>query len=202
MWDYDGIIEVYIDLNLMNIMPRNKVSTADNQQERLKTEGWISGYTDGEGCFTVSIVRNKRSRFGWQIFPEFVITQGEKSLESLEFVQKWFGCGNIFVNKRYDNHNENLYRYCVRSIKDLAEKVIPFFERNSLRTSKRKDFEKFCEIIHLMRYQKHFQKKGLIKIAKIAAEMNRKTPSKVLRILRDYTSDPALLDKVKRAGKI
>ena len=178
-------------------MHRNKVSIAGNQQERLKIEGWITGYTDGEGCFTVSIVRNKRSKFGWQVFPEFVITQGEKSFESLKFIKEWFGCGNIFVNKRYDNHNENLYRYCVRSIQDLAEKIVPFFERNSLRTSKRKDFEKFRQIIRMMRDKKHFQKSGLINIAKRAADMNRKVSSKVLRILRDYTSESdTKLDKI------
>ena len=170
-------------------MKPKKTSIAGNQQERLKTEGWISGYTDGEGCFTVSIVRNKRSKFGWQVFPEFVITQGEKSLSSLKFIKEWFGCGNIFVNKRYDNHNENLYRYCIRSIKDLSEKILPFFERNPLRTSKKKDFEKFKRVILMMTKRKHLQKSGLIKIARYASQMNRKVSSKALRILRDYTSD-------------
>lgn len=170
-------------------MGREKATTAGNQQERLKTEGWISGYTDGEGCFTVSIVKNKRSRFGWQVFPEFVITQGERSLQSLQFIRKWFGCGNIFVNKRYDNHHEHLYRYCVRSIADLAEKIVPFFEANKLKTSKRNDFKKFRSVVLLMNHQKHFHRTGLLKIAKLAAGMNRKVSSKVSRILRDYTSD-------------
>ena len=173
-------------------MRRNKAITADNQQERLKTKGWIVGYTDGEGCFTVSIVRNRRSRFKWQVFPEFVITQGEKSLESLNFIKKWFGCGHIFINKRYDNHNEHLYRYCVRSIKDLAEIIVPFFEKNLLKTSKKKDFQKFREIVYMMQGQKHFRKSGLLKIARISAGMNRKVASKVLRILRDYTSDRSI----------
>ena len=177
-------------------MRRKKTSTAGNQQERLKTEGWITGYTDGEGCFTVSIVRNKRSKFGWQVFPEFVITQGEKSLRSLEFLKDWFDCGNIFVNKRYDNHNENLYRYCIRSIKDLAEKIIPFFDRNPLKTSKKKDFDKFRRVILMMYSQRHLRKSGLIKIAKLASEMNRRILSKALRILRDYTSDPPAGGKI------
>lgn len=171
-------------------MRRDKATAAGNQQERLKTVGWVVGYTDGEGCFTVSIVRNARSKYGWQIFPEFVVTQGEKSLESLRFLQKWFGCGRIFVNKRYDNHNENLYRYCIRSIQDLAEKIVPFFSENPLRTSKQKDFAIFREIIHAMIRHEHFRRTGLIKIARLAATMNRKTRSKIFRILRDYTPNP------------
>ena len=39
-------------------------SGADNQQERLKFSWWIVGFTDGEGCFSVSIFRNKTSRLG------------------------------------------------------------------------------------------------------------------------------------------
>ncbi len=41
-------------------MPRNSAYSADNQQERLKTIGWIVGYVDGEGCFSVSVCRNTK----------------------------------------------------------------------------------------------------------------------------------------------
>ena len=94
---------------------------ADNQQERLKMACWISGFTDGEGSFVISVIKNPTTRFKKQIFPEFVITQGAKSLFALKAIKEFFGCGSIVLNKRYDNHNEHLYRYCVRSIKELKE---------------------------------------------------------------------------------
>jgi hypothetical protein len=93
--------------------------SADDQQERLKTEGWIAGFIDGEGCFCVSVHKSPSMKIGWQVVPELVVTQGERSLHSLEALQEFFECGRIFVNRRYDNHKENLYRYCVRSLKDL-----------------------------------------------------------------------------------
>ena len=68
----------------MELKHSEKVFGADNQQERLKIESWITGFTDGEGCFSVSFIRNKTTKNGWQIFPEFVITQGEKSLPALK----------------------------------------------------------------------------------------------------------------------
>src|SRR3989344_1261630 len=105
-----------------------KVFGADNQQERLRIACWITGFTDGEGCFSVALIKNATTKFGKQIFPEFVITQGAKSLKALEKIEKFFGCGKVYINKRYDNHNEHLYRYCVRSINDLSQKIIPFFE--------------------------------------------------------------------------
>ena len=50
---------------------------ADNQQERLRTVGWIVGFVDGEGCFSVTIQKATTST-GWQVFPEFVVTQVEE----------------------------------------------------------------------------------------------------------------------------
>ncbi len=38
---------------------------ADNQQERLEFASLIVGFVDGDGCFSVSVFRNKTSKFGW-----------------------------------------------------------------------------------------------------------------------------------------
>lgn len=151
-----------------------------NQQERLKIESWIVGFTDGEGCFSVSIIKNSTTKFGWQIFPEFVVTQGEKSLSALKEIRKFFHCGKIYVNRRNDNHKENLYRYCVRSVAELDQIIIPFFKTHLLKTAKRGDFEKFAKIVEMMKKKKHFSKKGIRSIAKIIQKMNRKTPARFL----------------------
>lgn len=174
-------------------MPGNKASSVictkrrspDNQQERLRTIGWIVGYVDGEGCFSVSLFKNKTTKFGWQAFPEFVVTQGGKSKSSLMIIKEFFDCGKIYANKRCDNHNENLYRYCVRSRKELTEKVIPFFNKNQLFTAKRKDFKIFSEIVKLMNESVHQEFDGMKKIARLIEKMNRKKGFKVFRILRD-----------------
>lgn len=161
-------------------MPSKKAISADNQQERLKMIGWIIGYVDGEGCFSVSLFRNKTTKFGWQVFPEFVVTQGEKSKKSLKILLKFFECGKIFVNKRYDNHNENIYRYCVRSKNDLTEIIIPFFKKNQLRTAKKEDFNIFARIVAMINENKHAELSGMKKIAKMIEKMNRKKSSNFL----------------------
>ena len=153
---------------------------AENQQERLKFEHWLVGFTDGEGCFSVSIIKNKTTKSGWQIFPEFVITQGEKSLFALKKIEKYFKCGKIYINRRHDNHRENLYRYCVRSINDLETIIIPFFKKNKLRTSKSDDFNKFKRILKIIIAGKHLNQKGMEKIARIIQTMNRKAPARFL----------------------
>lgn len=147
---------------------------ADNQQERLKSfASWIVGFTDGEGCFSVSIIKNSTTKAGIQIFPEFVITQGEKSLQTLKKIEKYFKCGKIFINHRHDNHNENLCRYCVRKIDDLVSVIIPFFEQHKLQTLKQKDFISFRKVVKIMAHKKHLTENGLRKIKVIISTMNR-----------------------------
>lgn len=152
----------------------------DNQQERQEISAWICGFVDGEGCFSVSIIRNSTTGSGWQVFPEFVVTQGAKSRAALELIQEFFQCGRIYENRRHDSHKENLLRYCVRSQKDLRERIIPFFEKNLLRTEKKKDFEKFTRIISVMERGQHRTMKNLKSIAKIIQTMNRKVPARIL----------------------
>ena len=155
---------------------------------------WIVGFTDGEGCFSVSILKNKTSKNGWQIFPEFVITQGKKSLPALEIFKEYFKCGRIFVNKRYDNHKEHLYRYCVRSISELKEKIIPFFSKNQLKTHKINDFQIFSRIVYSMSEGKHLKKDGFKRIAKLIEKMNRKKKSRFLESSETKRQDPSKVD--------
>lgn len=159
-------------------------SSGENQQERLD-EMWLIGFTDGEGCFSISIFKNKSLKFGYQIFPEFVLTQGAKSLDVLEKVQNFFKCGNIYENKRHDNHRENLYRYCVRNKTDLLEKICPFFTRNPLITAKKYDFELFKEGLEIMKNGEHLTDAGFNKIRDIASKMNHKKS----RIPNDQTPE-------------
>jgi len=153
-------------------MPSDNLISADNQQGRLSPE-WITGFVDGEGCFSIGIFKNNTSKFGYQVFPEFVIAQGAKSLNVLELIQGFFGCGNIYVNKRRDNHTENLYRFCVRSRKDLQSIIIPFFESNQLMTAKNTDFVIFCEVISMIDDRQHLSESGFQTIKELAGTMNR-----------------------------
>ncbi len=170
---------------------------ADNQQERLIEKGWIVGYVDGEGCFSLGFISQKEKkesarvrrgyRIGYQVFHEFAVTQGEKSKHSLEILRDFFGIGKIYRNKRYDNHTEHLYRYVVRKREDLIRVIIPFFEKYPLKTSKKEDFEKFASCLQMMARNEHLTIEGLVKIAKIVSTMNRKKPREnLIRILRDH----------------
>ena len=158
---------------MANINTSDNRIRADNQQGRLDS-WWITGFVDGEGCFSISIFKNATTKAGVQIFPEFVVTQGAKRLLTLKNLQDYFGCGRIYENRRKDNHRENLYRYCVRSKEDLRGKIVPFFKKYPLQTSKHQDFLVFCKVMDMIEDKTHLTTEGLMIIRELAATTNRR----------------------------
>ena len=139
---------------------RDKKPSADDQQERTVQAGWIVGFVDGEGYFGVNLCRSKTMKFGYQIQPEFAVTQSANSLESLKFIHDYFGCGYIVINKRKDNHHHHLAHFRVRKLKQLRWEVIPFFERYPLKTAKKHDFNVFAKVVAKMIEKEHLTKSG------------------------------------------
>jgi hypothetical protein len=171
----------------------DKSSAADNQQERLIKIGWIVGFVDGEGCFSIHIVRqperaNRRGyRTGFQVAHQFVVTQGAKSVSCLHMLKDFFGVGRVYINRRLDNHKEDLYVFVVAKRSDLLRTIIPFFQQHPLRTSKELDFQKFVKCLRLMETNAHLTHRGLLEIVEITQTMNHCKPrTEMIRILRDY----------------
>jgi hypothetical protein len=169
---------------------------AENQQERPIRIGWIIGFVDGEGCFSVGFVRQpdragrRGYRTGYQVTHRFAVTQGESSVACLEALHQFFEVGRIVRNARRDNHREDLLQYRVDGRRELLERVIPFFREHPLLTSKRHDFEAFARCVELVSTGRHLSSSGLIEIVEIAQTMNRqKSRHDLIGILRGHTPE-------------
>ena len=170
--------------------------SAENQQERLIQLGWVIGFVDGEGCFSIGFVRQqdragrKGYKTGYQVSHEFAVTQGAKSIGCLEDLVGFFGVGSLIPNRRYDNHKEHLYRYVVRRREDLIDTIIPFFTEHPMHSSKQRDFEKFARCVELIDAGVHKTFDGLADIAEVTQTMNRQKPrQELIRILRGHTPE-------------
>jgi LAGLIDADG endonuclease len=136
---------------------------AENQQERLIRTGWVIGFVDGEGCFSIGFVRqpNRTGRrgykTGYQVSHECAVTQGAQSVSCLHELRDFFQVGQVLINKRYDNHREHLHRYVVRSRDDLLGTVIPFFRRHPMHSSKQANFQKFARCVELIDAGRHLK---------------------------------------------
>lgn len=153
---------------------------AANQQERPGFEQWVVGFVDGEGCFSISVVRNPGCRFGWQVQHEFAVTQAASSRPALELLHEVFGCGRIIEQHRPLDHRQVLLRFSVKRRSELVERVVPFFEANPLRTAKRADFEQFAHVLQMMQNGEHLSEDGLRAVASITETMNRRQRSRYL----------------------
>ena len=199
MLEYLEHPQVLADLYQMgsdNLRGGPQLEEPGNQQERLVNPNWVIGFVDGEGCFSIGLIRQpdranrKGYKTGYQVSHEFAVTQGAKSVDCLRDLQVFFGVGSVLINNRHDNHREHLYRYVVRAREELLEVVIPFFRGNRLRTSKAADFDKFVRCLELINAKAHLTRNGLIAIAQITETMNRQKPrTEMIEILRDHTSD-------------
>ena len=177
----------------------NNVSRAENQQERLIKIGWVVGFVDGEGCFTIGFIKQpdrpdrKGYRLGLQPYYEFAVTQSISSKESLLQLKDFFGVGKLYINKRYDEHKEHLYRYTVRKRSDLLNVIIPFFKKHELQTKKRKNFDIFVKCLKMIEEGAHLRRKGLIKIIKLTENMNQqRRKNNLISILRNQTPKLAI----------
>ena len=145
---------------------------ADNQQETRLTAldpEWIVGFTDGEGCFSVSIHRNDLARKtgGWHIQPTFQISQHRDHNQILYLLSEFFGCGKV----RKKGRESRVEVYVVHSTIQLLERIIPFFEQYELRV-KRDDFEKFADIVRSIRARKHHVREEFERLVTLAYAMN------------------------------
>ncbi len=128
---------------------------------------YISGYADGEGCFTVSISPRAKLLVGWEVRPSFSVSQNGDRAEVLHALQAYFGCGSIRPDR-----SDRTVKWETRRLEDLLGRVIPHFERYPLLSGKRLDFEHFAAICRLMAAGAHRSRPGLVRIVELARTMN------------------------------
>ena len=142
-------------------------SDAGPWHSREFLSAYISGYVDGEGCFTVSISPRAKLLVGWEVRPSFSVSQNGDRAEVLHAIQAYFGCGSI----RPDRSDKTL-KWETRRLEDILEHVIPHFERYPLLSGKRRDFNAFAAVCKLMAVAEHRSVVGLIRIVELARSMN------------------------------
>lgn len=156
-------------------MRLTKFNTLESLIEFLKANpSWISGFVDGEGCFTGSFVIDKQSTWGLQPQAEFNIVQNNVDQLLLEAIKE------IFDNKGgvYSRPN-NMSVYSVRNTKDLREVIIPYFLSHPLISNKAKELETFSIYLDILSGNEHVgnslkTRDQFLKLALVLKELNAK----------------------------
>lgn len=143
---------------------------------------WVAGFVDGEGCFYIGIYKHPEMTVGYQVLPEFRIVQHYKNIKVLYSLKRFFGYG--VVRKNHDDR----YELIIRDTNQLI-KVVEFFQKHPLKTTKNIDFKKFAKVVRWMQEGKHLTKEGLKKIVETAMEMNTQNKESAVDILKQLDGE-------------
>ena len=137
---------------------------------------YIVGLVDGEGSFTVyvkNVDRERGVKRRARVEPKFCLKLIEKDKDILYSLKKFFGCGSVYFQKDMRLNHQNCYRYEVYNRDDLNRFIIPFFQKNKLKlSSKKNDFKTFCEIMAMINAGDHLRKQGLKKMFALKQTMH------------------------------
>lgn len=133
--------------SILPVAARNYSTLATPRRSVVKPQGdykldtmWVTGFSDGESCFHVSITPRKDCKSGWWVLPCLIIVLHEKDKAVLEAIQKFFGVGSITYQ------GPQLLQFRIYNKKDLAS-VIFHFKKFQLLTKKWADFVLWWKII-------------------------------------------------------
>ena len=88
----------------------------------IKDPYWLAGFVNGEGCFSIDIVKYSAYKSGYQVRLIFRITQHIRDEKLMQSLVEFFGCGIVEPYSK-----GNAVNYCVLKISDILLKIMPFF---------------------------------------------------------------------------
>lgn len=132
---------------------------------------YVAGFVDGEGCFCVSVSKHKTLKRRVEVRPEFEIEVRADDRAIIDRIQVTLNCGTIY-NLDYERYGWRPHvKYKVSNIKDLQEKVVPFFRAHPLQAKKAEVFKIFQVIVGMVAKKQHLTYEGFQKIMKLRDRM-------------------------------
>jgi hypothetical protein len=133
--------------------------------------GWISGFSDAEGCFygRVKVCRTSKLRKA----PHLTFQVSQKEFEILKTIRAIFlnHDGLDLKNINYDKSWNGWTFHCSSFIK--LKVIRNYFSRYKLKTKKLLAFQKWCKIHDMVLNKKHLTLEGLNKIDLLSKDINK-----------------------------
>ena len=128
---------------------------------------WLAGFTSGEGCFFVFVIKSLTHTLGFQVQLVFQITQHSRDEILMHSLISYLGCG-ILVKS-----SDGKVQFRVQKFTDISEKILTFFGKYSIRGVKLDDFKDWSTVAKLVGRGEHLTTDGFNKIVKIKSGMNK-----------------------------
>lgn len=106
------------------------------------TNEWISGFVDGDGCFSAGPVKDKKESQECRLRFRFLVSQDQRSADVLYALKKHFACGTVYKSSGH------MMDFCISNRAHLRDKVLPHFVKYPLQTMKRVRFQEFASTLY------------------------------------------------------
>ena len=127
---------------------------------------WLSGFTDAEGCFNVSITKRENAITGYRVMLRYMLDQ-KNALDLLTYISTLFGNGKVIAR------STDMYRYYCNSFIGLRSICI-YFETFPLKTKKSNSFANWLKVYKMVINKEHLTAEGLEIIRTIKKIINPK----------------------------
>nr|UEV87047.1 hypothetical protein [Grifola frondosa] len=127
---------------------------------------FITGFSDAESSFIVSIYRDEKSKLKWRVTAYFSIHIHIKDIALLEGIQNTLGVGKV----RKNSNSTAIFR--VDNIQEL-QVIIDHFDKYPLIGAKYSDFLLFKQCFYLIKQKLHLTQAGLKQILALKCNLNK-----------------------------
>lgn len=133
----------------------------------IKNPYWLTGFVDAEGCFYIKPVTFKSKIVKYSL----VLSISQHSRDKLLMIKiiEYLKCGLLECPK---TRKES--RYVVYNYSDHLEKIIPFFIKYPLLSTKLLDFQDFYKVSNLLKKKEKLKEEDISFIRHIKSNMNNK----------------------------
>jgi hypothetical protein len=168
---------MYLEINTINsrnfskLIPKSVITsyyhtfTFSSEKPKVVEPFFFTGFIDGEGSFSILVIKDNKRTLGWRIEPKFQIHLHIRDLDILlQFKQYLNDVGLIYTNR-------DRAIYTMSSIKDI-NMLINHLNKYPLLTQKQGDYLLFKQVIDLFNNKTHLTLDGIKGIVNIKASMN------------------------------
>uniref|UniRef100_UPI0028E0A2EF hypothetical protein n=1 Tax=Perenniporia fraxinea TaxID=1350006 RepID=UPI0028E0A2EF len=128
------------------------------------TNAWLSGFTDAEGCFNVSLTKRENTVTGYRVNLRFLLDQ-KNSLYLLTLIRDLFGYGKVIVRSK------DMYRFYCNTFVGLTS-VHSYFNLFPLRSKKAVSYANWLKVHKMVLNKEHLTTQGLERVRAIKKTIN------------------------------
>ena len=159
------------EINLKLVTPGSKIFGFCSTITLISTlfipnlqNGWLSGFTDAEGCFNVNISKRNNTISGHRIQLRFILDQ-KYAFELFSVIRDLFGHGKVI------QRSKNMYRYYCNTFVAITT-ICDYFDTFSLKTNKKISYTNWLKVYKMILNKEHLTSQGLDTIGSIKKTIN------------------------------